>query len=156
MSLATKNLITATAAIVKMDADARETLLLTILESNPTAVITAMKGNGITFGEDAKPNWHVVVEDKGTGKIQLIKMFREETGAGLADAKNWSEGQTYTDGRGNHPAGVIHMGLTRDVAESKAQAIMDRRTVGTNFRVKVVNSLANYRYDANWNGGWTA
>jgi ribosomal protein L7/L12 len=154
MSLATKNLITAAAAICKMDNDARETLLLTILESNPTAVITAMKGNGITFGEDAKPNWHVVVEDKGTGKIQLIKMFREEVGAGLADAKYWSEGTTYKDGSWDRPAGVIHVNLTRDQAESKAQAIMDHRSVGTNFRVKVVNSLANYRYDANWNGVW--
>jgi ribosomal protein L7/L12 len=150
MSTATKNLITAAAAIVKMDNDARETLLLTILESNPTAVMAAMKLNGITFGEDAKPNWHVVVEDKGTGKIHLIKMFREETGAGLADAKMWSEGITYKDGSWDRPAGVIHVNLTRDVAESKAQAIMDRRTHDTNYRVKVVNSIANYRYDANW------
>jgi ribosomal protein L7/L12 len=156
MSLATKNLITACAAICKMDHDARETLLLTILESNPTAVITAMKASGITFGEDAKPNWCVVVEDKGTGKIQLIKMFREETGSGLADAKYWSEGTTYTDGSCSRPAGVIHTGLTRDVAESKAQAIMDRRTVGTNFRVKVIRATDHYHYDNNWNGGWSA
>jgi ribosomal protein L7/L12 len=155
MSTATRNLITATAAIVKMDADTRETLLLTILESNPTAVITAMKSNDITFGDEAKSAWHVVVEDKGTNKIHLIKMFREETGAGLADAKYWSEGQTYTDGSGSRPAGVIHTGLTRDVAESKAQDIMDRRSCGTNFRVKVVNSIANYRYDTNWGPSWS-
>lgn len=145
MSLATQNLIIATVAIVKMNADDRETLLLAILENNPTAVIAAMKLNGINFGEDSKPNWHVVIEDRGSDKIYLIKMIRTETGMGLADAKLWSEGSD----QNGRPAGVIHTNLTKKEAEDKAKRIMDLRNLA-NYTVKVVNSLAGYKYNGTW------
>lgn len=45
-----KNIITASIAISKMDSDARETLLLQILENNPSVIINAMEKNGVTFG----------------------------------------------------------------------------------------------------------
>lgn len=156
MSTATKNLITATAAIVKMSGDDRETLLLTILESNPAAVLAAMKLNGVSFGEDTKPCWRVVVENKGINKIHLIKMFREETGAGLADAKYWSEGNTYNCGAMSREGGVIHDGLTKTEAEIKAEQIRNRSGQDGNFTVKVIKSTDHYHYDSNWGNGWTA
>jgi ribosomal protein L7/L12 len=142
MSLATRSLITACAAIVKMTADARETLLLTILESNPSAVITAMKANGVTFGDEAKPAWNVVVSVRGGNKIGLIKMFREETGAGLAEAKEWSEGKPYCGREG----GIIHKDLTKPEADRKALEITTRNCNG-GFSVKVVRADAPYHYE---------
>jgi ribosomal protein L7/L12 len=113
-SPSTKNVITAAVAIVKMTDDARETLLLTILEKNPTACIAAMSENGITFGD--KATYKVVVTSAPMDrKIAVIKMFRSATGAGLADSKGWSEGLPYND----LPAGVIYKGLTKADAEAK-------------------------------------
>jgi large subunit ribosomal protein L7/L12 len=119
MSLATRNLITATAAIVKMDADARETLLLTILESNPSAVITAMKANGVRFGDEDKTTYKVVLDGFTANKIGLIKAFREIQGAGLADAKYWTEGETIN----NCPSGVFKVGMSHDEAKNLATKI---------------------------------
>lgn len=147
MSLITRKLITATAAIVKMRGDERETLLLTILESNPSAVITAMKANGVTFGDEAKPAWNVVVNQRGTNKIHLIKMFREETGAGLADAKYWSEGTAYACGNlKTLEGGIIHKDLTKPEADRKALEIITSNPNG-GFTVKVVRADAPYHYE---------
>lgn len=156
MSLATRMIITATAAIVKMTADDRETLLLSILESNPTAVIKAMKDNGVSFGDEAKANWSVVVDSHGTNKIHLIKMFREETGAGLADSKYWSEGTTYECGGKTLAGGVIHTGLTKAEAEFKMKEIYNRNRGGQNgnFTLKVVRADAPYHYEVRWNTGY--
>ena len=142
MSTATRNLIVACAAIVKMTADDRETLLLSILESNPTATINAMKLNGVTFGDEGKPKWNVVVNQRGGNKINLIKAFREACGAGLADAKEWSEGKTYQ----GLEAGVFHKDLTKAEAEVKAQKIVTCNPNG-GFTVKVIRSDAPYHYE---------
>jgi ribosomal protein L7/L12 len=142
MSTATRSLITAAVAIVKMTNDDRETLLLTILESNPANVIAAMKLNGVSFGDEAKPKWNVVVDQRGPDKINLIKAFREACGAGLADAKEWSEGKTYQ----GLEAGVFHKDLTKPEAERHATEIINRNTRG-GFTVKVIRNDAPYHYE---------
>jgi ribosomal protein L7/L12 len=143
MSKFNRLIITATAAICKMSADDRETVLLLILESNPTACLNAMKLNKVSFGDEAKPVWNVVVGEKGVNKINIIKMFREETGAGLADAKYWSEGTAYNGREG----GVIHKGLSKPEAERHANAIINRNS-GGGFTVMVVRAEAPYYFNA--------
>jgi len=142
MSIATKNLIIATAAIVKMTSDDRETLLLDILESNPSAVITAMKINNVSFGDEDKRLWNVVVDQRGVNKIYLIKAFREASGAGLADAKGWSEGVTYNGLEG----GIFYKGLTKQEAERNARNIISSNPNG-GFTVKVIRTDAPYHYE---------
>ncbi len=150
-----KNLITAAVAIVKMDSDARETLLLMILEKNPTACITAMSENGVTFGDkiNNKATYKVVVTAKSTNKIALIKLFREQTGAGLADSKYWTEGIDYKRLGGMVlPAGVFANGLP---SKEMATEIADRINSNTNgIRVIVMNDETPYAADTNWGGNW--
>ena len=142
MSTANRMLITATAAIVKMSAEDRETVLLLILERNPTATLTALKANGVTFGDESKPAWNVVVSVRGGNKIGLIKAFREASGAGLADAKEWSEGKTVL----GREAGVFHKDLTKPEADRKALEITTSNPNG-GFTVKVVRADAPYHYE---------
>lgn len=117
-----KNIITASAAIVKMSADERETVLLMVLEKNPSAVITAMANNGVTFGDKVKTHetYNVVVQYAPSDrKIHLIKFFREMTGAGLAEAKDWTESKSFND----LPSGVLFKGLTKKEADNKLMEI---------------------------------
>ena len=125
MNITRQTIITATAAISKMSNDTRENLLYDILNTRPTAVINAMKVNGICFGDattNAKPGQHFKVAITNINgenrKINAIKTFREVCGFGLADAKNWSEGVTVGYGENYMlPSGVFGHHLSADVAK---------------------------------------
>ncbi len=127
MAASIKNIITASVAIAKMDPDTREQLLYSILEKNPTACITAMANNGITFADKIKEEttYKIVVKNASLDrKIATIKLCRYATGAGLADAKGWTEGKEYN----GLPAGVLAKGLTKKDAEKRLaelKAVMD-------------------------------
>lgn len=144
----TKNIITATAAIVKMSDDEREILLLEILAAAPATVIGVMANQNITFNGATKPTYKVVVTAKGDNKISLIKIFREFTGAGLADSKYWTEGISYRD----LPAGVFAHGKTKEEADRLAADINSHSGV---VRVMVLRDDVPYTYDSRWSGSWT-
>lgn len=158
MSIATRNIITATAAIVKMDADARETLLLTILESNPAPVLAAMKINGVTFGDATTGTFKVVLAAPTTSKIGIIKLFREVAGFGLADSKAWSEGKTM----GACDAGTFKRFMSKHDADALAHDLNYRATTEhvnngytaspTGIKVKVIKDSAHHDYRSlvNW------
>lgn len=150
-SPSTKNVITAAVAIVKMSDDARETLLLTILEKNPTACITAMAESGITFGDkiNSKATYKVVVTSAPMDrKIAVIKMFRSANGAGLAESKGWSEGLSF----GDLPSGVIFKGLTMQAAEAKLALLKaPKDSMGYTNNIDGIN-LAILRDDAPYDG----
>lgn len=142
MSLASKNLIIAAVAITKMNGDDKEILLHDLLENHPTAVMEAMKRSNVKFADAPSTLWNVVVDDKGINKINVIKMFREENGAGLADAKFWTEGKDY----GNLKSGVIYKELTATHAKEKADRIMTRNPHG-GFTVKLIRADAPYSFN---------
>ena len=107
-----KNIIIATEKIIDLGSDERRKLLLTLLETNPTCVLRAL-AIGIAI-----PLFKVVLTRPGTDKINVIKAFRELAGAGLADAKSWAEGGTYTLGGKQLPSGVFAHSMTRAEAEA--------------------------------------
>lgn len=148
MSTATKTLIAATVKITKMDSDQMQTALLEILASNPSIILKVL--------DVATPSntYKVVLNSKTANKIGLIKCFREVTGAGLADSKGWSEGNTY---RGL-PSGTFKNGLTREEADHLANEMNHRASSThtsngytsspTGIAVKVVRDSEPHDYRA--------
>jgi ribosomal protein L7/L12 len=140
MNITRQTIIVATAAISKMDNSTREQLLYDILNMRPTAVINAMKADGINFGDvttNAKPGqlFKVAITNLNgeNRKINTIKTFREVTGHGLADAKNWCEGHTVGYSADNMlPSGVFGHHLSADMAKE--------------LHMKVVRSLSDLRF----------
>lgn len=124
MSKTTKTLITTAVAISQMDRDQMQTALLNILASNPSIIFNVLNI------APAHSTFKVVLASNTTNKIGLIKTFREVTGAGLADAKNWSEGNTFH----GLPSGTFKQGMTREEADRLASEM---------------NSKANNSYYAN-------
>lgn len=118
MSNSTKTLIAATVAVTKMDREALQTALLDILASNPSVVLKVLDVT-VPF-----TTYKVVLASKTTNKIGLIKTFREATGAGLADSKCWSEGNTYN----GLPSGTFKKGLTREEADRFAAEMNHKAT----------------------------
>lgn len=60
-------------------------------------------------------NCSVMLQSAGSGKIQVIKVIRELTGVGLADAKNLVD---------NAPR-LVRAGLTREQAETWARKLIE-------------------------------
>jgi large subunit ribosomal protein L7/L12 len=59
---------------------------------DPTAVAAApAAGNGAAVVEEEKTEFDVILKNFGTNKIAVIKIVREVTGLGLADAKTLTE-----------------------------------------------------------------
>jgi ribosomal protein L7/L12 len=112
MNITRKNIIIATEKIIDLSGDERRKLLLTLLETNPTCVLRALQ-IGVAI-----PLFKVVLTTRGADKINVIRGFREFAGAGLADAKEWSEGKTYWCGDKQLPSGVFGHSLTRVEAEA--------------------------------------
>lgn len=136
MSLFTKNIIQATSKIHQMTFDDMQNMLLKVLENNPSVIFNALDIN------NTKPDelFKVVLSSLTDNKISLIKAFREITGAGLAEAKHWSEGKTYN----GLPSGVFGNNLTND----NAIALRDKIIKYVNCNSFVVNIIKNdNRYD---------
>jgi ribosomal protein L7/L12 len=152
MSTATKTLIAATVAVTEMDRTQMQTTLLEILASNPSIVFKVLN---ITAPNST---FKIVLTSFTNNKIGLIKMFREIAGAGLADAKNWSEGNTYH----GLPSGTFKKGMTREEADNLAAVWNERATNGyasngyqssaTGLKVKVISDTEqhNYRELVSW------
>lgn len=110
MLVTRKNIIAATLKIHDMSPHEAFEKLLGLLDSHPTIILRALE-----IGVPAAPPklYKVVLINHGINKINVIKTFREIVGAGLADAKNWSEGQTVYD----RPSGVFGEKLTKEDAD---------------------------------------
>ena len=61
------------------------------VSATPVAVAGAAGGAGEAAAADAKTDFDVVLVDAGSSKINVIKVVREITGLGLADAKGLVE-----------------------------------------------------------------
>lgn len=145
MSDSTKNLIAATVTIVQMNRDGLQTTLLDLLASNPSIILKAL---------DMQPSFYkVVLSEYTNNKVNLIKGFREETGAGLADSKAWSEGETYN----GCPSGTFKRGMSRADADALAAKMNHQATNAytaangyqyspTGIKVKVVRDTENHDY----------
>jgi ribosomal protein L7/L12 len=154
LSTATKTLIATTVKITGMSRDTLQNLLLDILSSNPTVIYTAMDVDTTPKGTLYK----VVLGSPTTNKISLIKAFRNVAGAGLADSKNWSEGETYE----GCDAGTFKRFLTREeadrlAAELNSIAVNSYQSNGfsqspTGITVKVIkdSEFHDYRSLVNW------
>lgn len=152
MSLATKTLIAATVKITQMGSDQMQTALLEILASNPSIIYNVLGINA------PATTYKVVLDAQTNNKIGLIKTFREVNGAGLADAKNWTEGNTYH----GLPSGTFKMGMTRDDADLLAAALNRNATEThnsqgypispTGIKVKVMKDTEHHDYRSlvNW------
>lgn len=143
MLVTRNNIILATEKIIDLEPGERRKLLLTILGTNPTIVLRALE-----IGT-AQKLFKVVVTDRGVNKINLIKCFREVRGAGLADSKAWSEGQSYMQ----WPSGVFGFDLTRFQAD-ELLATINRNNCYSGFKVGIVENDAKYEpLPAVWNTG---
>ena len=141
MNITRKLIIIGTEKIIDLDGQERRKLLLTLLSTNPTIVLRALE-----VGTEVKL-FKVVVTDKGTNKINLIKLFREIRGAGLADAKGWAEGHPYMQ----WPSGVFGFDLTR-MAADELLARINRNGCYNCFKVGIVENDAKYEpLPAVWN-----
>jgi ribosomal protein L7/L12 len=160
MNITRQTIIVATAAISKMNSEDRENLLYDILNMRPTAVINAMKADGINFGDptiNAKPGqlFKVAITDLNgeNRKINVIKTFREMTGNGLADSKAWSEGSAvgYSDDN-MLPSGVFGHRLSADMAKDLHTKVM--RSIGDlKCKVEIVHDSTYVKPLPNhWNG----
>jgi ribosomal protein L7/L12 len=120
-----------------MSVESARQVLLDILASNPSVVY---KGMGVYKSETL---FKVVLEAPihYYEKMDLIRMFRFITKAGLVEAKAWTEGKPY----GDIPSGVIAQNLTRSQADRIATEINKTEihspigVAGTSIRVKVVS-----------------
>lgn len=138
-----KNIIEATLKVHDLDILQKQEIILKLLETNPTIVLRALE-----IGTEKKL-FKVVVTDRGVNKINLIKCFREIRGAGLADSKAWSEGQSYMQ----WPSGVFGFDLTRFQAD-ELLATINRNNCYSSFKVGIVENDAKYEpLPAVWNTG---
>jgi ribosomal protein L7/L12 len=153
MSTATKTLIATTVKITGLSRDSLQNLLLDILASNPSVVYTAME-----VDTTLETLYKVVLAEPTTSKINLIKLFREVAGFGLADSKAWSEGKTM----GACDAGTFKRSMSKHDADALANEINYRATTEhvhngytaspTGIKVKVIKDAAfhDYRSLVNW------
>jgi large subunit ribosomal protein L7/L12 len=58
---------------------------------DPTAVAAAPQAGAAVVAEEEKTEFDVILKTFGTNKIAVIKIVREVTGLGLADAKTLTE-----------------------------------------------------------------
>ena len=123
MNVTRNNIIIATEKVIDLDDDQKRKLILTLLGTNPTVVLRALE-----IGVPVKL-FKVVITRRGPDKINVIKAFREIAGAGLADAKEWSEGKTYKWGDKELPSGVFGHGLTLEAANALLEKV--NRSLGT-------------------------
>lgn len=143
MLVTRNNIIEATLKVHDLDILQKQEIILKLLETNPTIVLRALE-----IGTEKKL-FKVVVTDRGVNKINLIKCFREIRGAGLADSKAWSEGQSYMQ----WPSGVFGFDLTRFQAD-ELLATINRNNCYSGFKVGIVENDAKYEpLPAVWNTG---
>lgn len=91
---------------------------------DPTAVAAAPAAGGAGVEDDAEQTeFTVVIKSFGDKKIQVIKVVRELTGLGLADAKTLTE----------TPDGVIKEKVNKEDAEAAKEAL---EAVGATISIK--------------------
>lgn len=81
---------------------------------DPTAVAAAPQA-GAQAEEEEKTEFNVILKSFGTNKIAVIKIVREATGLGLADAKTLTE----------TPDAVIKENIKKEDAEALKTALSD-------------------------------
>jgi large subunit ribosomal protein L7/L12 len=82
---------------------------------DPTAVAAAPVAGAAVAAEEEKTEFNVVLKTFGANKIAVIKVVREATGLGLADAKTLTE----------TPDAVIKEKIKKEDAEALKQALQD-------------------------------
>ncbi len=82
---------------------------------DPTAVAAAPAAGAAVAAEEEKTEFNVVLKTFGANKIAVIKVVREATGLGLADAKTLTE----------TPDAVIKEKIKKEDAEALKQALQD-------------------------------
>ena len=82
---------------------------------DPTAVAAAPAAGTAVAAEEEKTEFNVVLKTFGANKIAVIKVVREATGLGLADAKTLTE----------TPDAVIKEKIKKEDAEALKQALQD-------------------------------
>jgi ribosomal protein L7/L12 len=143
MLVTRKNIILATLKIRDMDISQKQEVILKLLETNPTIVLRALEISAV------QKLFKVVVTDRGYDKLTLIKCFREIRGAGLADAKAWSEGQPFME----WPSGVFGFDMTRFQADKLLNTITSNYLY-KNFKVEIVDNDAKIEpLPVVWNPG---
>ena len=91
---------------------------------DPTAVAAAPAAGGAGAEEEAEQTeFSVIIKSFGDKKIQVIKVVRELTGLGLADAKTLTE----------TPDGVIKEKVNKEDAEAAKEAL---EAVGATISIK--------------------
>ena len=115
MNVSRNAIIIATEKIVDMDSDEKRKLLLTILGTNPTIVLRAMKVDTKAASPSQLYKVAITSLNGENRKINVIKCAREIMGYGLADAKAWSEGGQMAPDM--NPPGVFGQHLTLDAAK---------------------------------------
>jgi len=82
---------------------------------DPTAVAAAPAAGAAVAAEEEKTEFDVILKNFGTNKIAVIKIVREVTGLGLADAKTLTETAD----------AVIKEKIKKEDAEALKQALQD-------------------------------
>jgi large subunit ribosomal protein L7/L12 len=82
---------------------------------DPTAVAAAPAAGAAVAAEEEKTEFNVILKTFGANKIAVIKVVREATGLGLADAKTLTE----------TPDAVIKEKIKKEDAEALKQALQD-------------------------------
>ena len=82
------------------------------VSATPVAVAGAVAGGDGAAAADAKTDFDVVLVDAGSSKIGVIKVVREITGQGLAEAKALVDGA---------PKAVLEKAKKEDAEKAKAQ-----------------------------------
>jgi ribosomal protein L7/L12 len=99
---------------------------------------------------DTNPQtFRVVIHDVSNNKIQLIKLFREETGARLAEAKDWCEGKFYSGPKYRLNPGEFRNEFKTFEEAQKYAENLERRAVGV-FTTEVQDISETYKYVCPW------
>lgn len=116
-------IITAAVNITLMREDKLRETMCALLASHPTIVARALGIESDTVSK--KGTFNVVVTDiskQAHNRIVAIKVFREAVGAGLADAKAWTEGHDVTPSYTRIPSGAFGT----DLPYADAEALLNR------------------------------
>ncbi len=82
---------------------------------DPTAVAAAPAAGAAAAAEEEKTEFNVILKNFGSNKIAVIKVVREKTGLGLADAKTLTE----------TPDALIKENVKKEEAEAIKTALQD-------------------------------
>ncbi len=158
------NIINDAATLTKVNEAELRRIMFKVLEKHPDTVHRLLNPTTV-LTKNPTGLFRVVIMDMGPNKIQVIKFYRELTGAGLAEAKVWSEGKPYSyapafgqpevDQPHKFPYGVCTNPLTFATAREKLNEF-NAKGIGAKFAIIREKDLSHYVFTPTKNDGYSS